>query len=99
MESSIYFSTFVICMGTLHLVNQLAASAHCSQPHSSATLQTTQKAIRSRDNWYTFFNCSTLTQQYTSSKNNHIAANHQETTTRSYQKRTPTRLTARTYVR
>lgn len=99
MESSIYFSTFVICMGTLHLVNQLAASAYCSQPHSPATLQTTQKAILSRDNWYMFFNCSTLTQQYTSSNNNHTAANHQETTTRSYQKRTHTRLTARTYVR
>lgn len=98
MESSIYFSTFVICMGTLHLVNQLAASAHRSQTHSSATLQTTQKAIRSRDDWYMFFYCSTLTQQYPTSNNNHTVANQQDTTARSYQKRNPSLLTARTYI-
>lgn len=98
MEFSIYFSVCVICIGTLHLIYQLAASVHSSQPHASATLQTTQRAMRLRDDWYMFFYCSTLIQQGPASYNNHTAAKHQDSVASSYQKRNPSRLTVRTYV-
>ena len=91
MEFPIYFSVFVICMSTLHLISQLAASAHLSHPYTSASLQTTKRTMELRDDWYMFFYCSTLTGQRHKVK-------HQNTAASSYQQRVPSRLASRTYV-